>query len=607
MTIRTYGLSGSGIDVDQMVKDLMKARRTSYDTMWQKKTQAEWQKKDYNSMYSLVEEFRNSTVFNFRMTSSLQPKLVTSSNDSILTATANADAANVSHSVKVNQLADGVKLSSSAGINGSGTLVDQFGYTAGSTLDFKINGQAVSIEITDTTSLYDVVSAINKTDAKVKANYDSTLDRFYLYSNKTGSESQVDFSGSSESGLDFIFNKLKLGTVSTQGMASNDKLGLDAEDYTDKSVGEAFGISGDFSIDITTASGKQTFTVDGETTSLSDIVDAINTYAGSQVASYDAETQKLTLKADEASGVFNISSSDAAGQDFLVNQLKLTAYGQDSKINIDGVDVTQSSNNFTLSGVTYNLKSVSSTAANISIQADIDKTIENVKAFVDSYNTMIGAINTELNEDKYRDFLPLTDDQKADMEDGDIEAWQTKAHSGLLRNDSILSELINGMRSAFSSPISGLAGDYRSASAIGITTGKYIDDDGNITTESDNGGKLYVDEEDLRKALTEDPDIVYKIFGTIGDTKATEGVANRLNDQMYSTLDKLKDKAGVPGATDTNSFLAKRLEDYTDSLDALEDRLDDMEERYYRQFDAMEVALNSLNQQSSWLMEQFSS
>lgn len=607
MTIRTYGLSGSGIDVDQMVKDLMKARRASYDTMWQKKTQTEWQKKDYNSMYTLVESFRNSTIFDFRKTNSLQPKLVTSSNDSVLTATANADAANISHSVKVDQLADGVKLSSSAEIDGSGTLVSQFGYTAGSTLDFKINGQAVSVKITDTTSLYDVVSAINKTDAKVKANYDSTLDRFFLYSNKTGSESQVDFGGSSESGLDFIFNKLKLGTVSNQGMVSNDKLGLDEEDYTDKSVGEAFGISGDFHIDITTASGKQTIAVDGETTKLKDIVDAINAHAGGQVAGYDAVTQKLTLKANEESGIFNISSSDAAGQDFLVNQLKLTAYGQDAKVNIDGVDVTQSSNNFTISGVTYNLKSVSSTSTNVSIQADIDKTIDNVKAFVESYNKMIDTINTELNEDKYRDFLPLTDDQKADMEDSDIEAWQAKARSGLLRNDSILTGLMNNMRSSFSSPISGLAGDYRSASAIGITTGKYIDDDGNITTESGKGGKLYVDEEDLRKALTDDPDIVYKIFGTSGDTNATEGVANRLYDQMYTALSNLKDKAGIPGATDTSSFLAKRLEDYTDSLETMEDRLDDMEERYYRQFDAMEVALSTLNQQSSWLLQQFSS
>lgn len=601
--MRTYGLSGSGIDVDQMVKDLMKARRASYDTTWQKKTQAEWQKKDYNSMYTLVQDFRNSTVFDFRKTSSLQPKLVTSSNDSVLTATANADAANVSHAVKVSQLADGVKLSSGSAINGSGTLVSQFGYAEGSTLDFKINGQAVSVKITDTTSLYDVASAINKTDAKVKASYDTTLDRFFLYSNKTGSDAQVDFGGSSADGLDFIFNKLKLGTVTNQGMVSNAQLGPDA---ATKTVGEAFGISGNFTITVTTASGSHNISVDGSR-NLSAIIGDINDSLDSQIASYDTETQKLTLKATEGSGTFSISSSDAAGRDFLINQLKLTSYGQDAKINIDGVDVTQASNNFTISGVTYNLKSVSTAPTNISIQADIDKTIANVKAFVDNYNTMIKAVNTELNEDKYRDFLPLTDAQKADMKDSDIDTWQTKAHSGLLRRDPILTELMNNIRSAFSSPVSGLAGDYRSASSIGITTGKYLDEDGNITTELGNGGRLYVDEKELRKALTEDPDIVYKIFGTSGDTTATKGVANRLYDQMDSSLNKLKDKAGIPGVTDTSSFLAKQLKNYTDNLSTLNLKLNDMQERYYRQFDAMEVALSKINQQSSWLLQQFSS
>jgi len=495
--MRTYGLSGSGMDIDQMVKDLMKARRASFDKVWQQKTQMEWQKKDYNTTYTLSEDFRNSTISDFRKTASLQPKQVTSSDDSILSATANADAANVSYSVVVNQLAEGVKLSSSGEIGGSGTLVSQFGYTAGDTLDLKINGQAVSINVTATTTLYDVVSAINKSDANVKANYDATLDRFYIYSNKTGAEAKVDFTGSSATGQDFILNKLKLGAMTT--------------------------------------------------------------------------------------------------------------FGQDARINLDGVDITQATNSFTISGVTYNLKSESATPTNISIQPDIDKTIANVKAFVDSYNTMLGAVTSEMNETKYRDFLPLTDAQKADMKENDIKAWEEKARSGLLRRDPILSDMITNLRSAFSTPISGLTGDYRSASSIGIITGSYIDEDGNITTESSNGGKLYVNEDELRKALTEDPDIVYKIFGSSGDTKETKGVAQRLYDQMYTSINKLKDQSGIPSTTDTNSFLAKRLENYTESLSAMDRRLMTIEERYYRQFDAMEAALNKLNQQNGWLLEQFSS
>ncbi len=603
--MRTYGLSGSGMDIDQMVKDLMQARRASFDKVWQQKTQTEWQKKDYNTMHKLSQDFRNNTIFDFRKTGSLLPKQVSSSNESILSATANADAANVSHSVIVNQLADGVKLSSSSSINGSGTLVDQFGYTAGTTLDFKINGQAVSVSVTDTTTINDVVSAINKTDANVKANYDATLDRFYIYSNKTGADAKVDFTGSSATGLDLILDKLKLGTVTNQGMVSNAELGISAANYTTQTLSDAFGISGVFSIDVSTSSGTHNIPIDGALNTLSDIIGAINLYAGADAASYDATTQKVTIKADADGSAFSISSNGATGQDFLINQLKLTAFGQDAEIKLDGVDLTQASNNFTVSGVAYNLKSVSTTPTSINIQPDIDKTIDNVKSFVDSYNTMIGAVNAELIEDKYRGFMPLTDAQKKDMKENDIKAWEEKAHSGLLRRDPILSDMITSLRSAFSNPISGLTGDYRSASSIGIVTGSYIDEDGNMTSEFSNGGKLYVDEDELRKALTKDPDIVSKIFGTSGDTKETKGVAHRLYDQMYISIDKIKDQAGLPGAPDTQSFLAKRLENYTESLNTMDLRLRNVEELYYRQFDAMEAALNRLNQQNTWLLEQF--
>lgn len=74
MVMRSYGLSGSGMDIDQMVKDLMKARRASYDKMWQKKTQLEWKKADYNTMYNTLRDFRNTTAFNYKLQSTLMPK-----------------------------------------------------------------------------------------------------------------------------------------------------------------------------------------------------------------------------------------------------------------------------------------------------------------------------------------------------------------------------------------------------------------------------------------------------------------------------------------------------------------------------------------------------
>ncbi|NLP40636.1 MAG: flagellar filament capping protein FliD [Veillonellaceae bacterium] len=515
MVMRTYGLSGSGIDVDQMVKDLMKARRASYDKVWQQKTQLEWKKKDYNTIYTLTQDLRNNTIFDFRKSASLQPKQVTSTNDAVVSATANADAANVSHSIIVEQLADGVKLSSTGSITtgtSKDTLVNQFGYNAADNteLNFVVNGKNVNITITDQTTIYDVVSGLNNAGADIKANYDATLDRFYIYSNKTGESAKVDFTGSNSDALEFITDKLKINPNS-----------------------------------------------DGD----------------------------------------------------------LVFTGKNAIVEIDGVKLERESNSFQVSGVSYNLKAESykdpntgvRTATTININADIEKTIANVKAFVDTYNTYMSALNTELNETKYRDFMPLTDAQKADMKEADIKAWEEKAKSGMLRRDSLLSEIVSSARLNFTNPIEGLTGKYKTASSIGINTGSYVDEDGKLTSDASNGGKLYVDETKLRKALEEDPEIVAKIFGNSGDTAAKQGIANRLYDQLNNSMKKIKDTAGYPNATDTTSSLAKQLEDYDDRLYAMNDRLTQIENRYYKQFDAMEAALNRMNQQSMWLLQQFSS
>lgn len=608
MSTRIYGLSGSGMDVDQMVKDLMKAQRSSYDKLWQKKTQTEWAKEDYNTIYSLAEKFRNTTIFNFRKSSSYQPKGVSSSNESVLTATANADAANISHSILVNQLADGVKLSSSAGINGTNITLATSGYTSGTSPVelFKINGKSVQLTINDQTNLNDVAKAINDSGAGVKANYDATLDRFYLYSNNSGSTASINFAGSSDTGLDFLYNTLKLdtqnNTVSTMGMQSLGDLGMAGTD----TISAKFGISTSFSLNISGSSVQidPTDTLDTVLAKINNEAAKVNP-ANATAATYDGK--KVTIKAADAASGFSISAAagDLVARDFLTNKLQLGQIGQDAKINLDGVDLTQASNSFTISGVSYKLKSVSTVAATVNIQADIDKTIENVKAFIEDYNTFIGAINTELAEKKYKDFMPLTDDQKKDMKDSEIEAWEKKARSGLLRNDSNLTNMITNLRSSFSTQISGLKGDYKSASSIGITTGSYINEDGKFVADYNNSNKLHVDENKLRKALAEDPDIVYKIFGTSGDSYQTKGVANRLYDQMYTSLGKFKEYAGYPGAVDINSSLAKRISNYNDQLDSMDERLNNLQERYYKQFDAMESALNILNKQSSWISQMF--
>ena len=77
---------------------------------------------------------------------------------------------------------------------------------------------------------------------------------------------------------------------------------------------------------------------------------------------------------------------------------------------------------------------------------DSSKVFENVKNFITKYNELIDKIQTKTSEERYRNYTPLTDAQREQLSDKQQEQWEEKAKSGLLRNDSILTNLLTKMR-----------------------------------------------------------------------------------------------------------------------------------------------------------------
>lgn len=589
-----YGLSGSGMDVDQLVKNLMKAQRTRYDSLQQKKTQLEWKKADYNTIYTSVNEFRNNTVFNSTLQGTLMPKQISSSNEAVVKVVANADAANVNHSLIVSQLATGITQTSSGKITtGSSkeTLADQFGMES-TRFKVTINGKEITIDPNQ--SINTVVSQINNAGAGVKANYDATLDRFFLYSTNTGSNAKIDFTGSDANGTKFLTQNLKLNTVNTVSTTGATSLSEVVVDPTKTLATQFPGMSGTLNFKITNDGVSKTLSFDA-TAKLQDVLDGINNAGVNAQASYDTVTHKFSLKA--TSGTLDFSGSNDGAIDFLTNKLNLwqtAQQGQDAKIVLDGTNFTQSSNDFTISGVAYSLKGIGTSSVNVS--SDNKKTIDNVKSFIEAYNASLAKINTKINEDKYKDFMPLTDEQKSNMKEADVKAWEEKAKSGLLHNDPILRGLVSNMRNDIAQPISGLTGKYTTASSIGITTGAWQE-----------GGKLYLDETKLKKALEEDPEIVNKIFGSHqeGNAHAQDGIAVRLHVTLKEVSDKIVTEAGITAsAYDIKSNVGKQIDIYKKTMVDMNRRLKDIEANYYKKFNAMESALNKLNKQSSWLAQQ---
>ena len=105
-----YGLSGSGLDVESMVKVGMLSKQSELDKMQQKYTKNEWKKTEYLSLYGELQTFNNSTLSQYKMSSNMNARSASSANSAVVTATANATAATMTHYVEVSQLASAAYL-----------------------------------------------------------------------------------------------------------------------------------------------------------------------------------------------------------------------------------------------------------------------------------------------------------------------------------------------------------------------------------------------------------------------------------------------------------------------------------------------------------------
>ncbi|GAE95173.1 flagellar hook-associated protein FliD [Gracilibacillus boraciitolerans JCM 21714] len=95
----------SGMDIDQMVKDLMKAESMPLQRMQQEKQTLEWKRDDYRSINTLLLDFR-STLTDMRMTTSYRARETSSTNENLVSATASSAASQSSFSLsEVSQLA----------------------------------------------------------------------------------------------------------------------------------------------------------------------------------------------------------------------------------------------------------------------------------------------------------------------------------------------------------------------------------------------------------------------------------------------------------------------------------------------------------------------
>lgn len=414
-------------------------------------------------------------------------------------------------------------------------------------------------------------------------------------------------------------NKVVEGLGFTSGYSNK----LSLSDTMEKASGKL--IAGGLNFSNTDEKGDYfTLKINGEsinvykTDSLSTFINKVNTSNAGVTLSYSSFTDTFNITSKET-GEGTITLDSNGSNFFEAAKLTNVQAGKNSEFVLDGEAGYRASNTFTIDGVSYTLLKGSEDVpetSTITLSRDVDAVYDSIKSFIDKYNEVISTINSKLKEEYDRDYLPLTDEQKEAMNEDDIKRWETKAKTGLLRNDELLNKITGDMRKALFDPIDGISDNLTS---IGITTGFY-----------DERGKLVIDEAKLKEAISNNPDMVMNIFSKESETRYSanlsaedrrtryneNGIISRIYDVLQDNIRTSRDsnnnkgallqKAGLIG--DISEFantLYDEINDYTSKIDELVRKLDDRENRYYSRFVALEKAITQMSSQSSWMMSQF--
>ena len=409
---------------------------------------------------------------------------------------------------------------------------------------------------------------------------------------------------------------------------------LDAEGYRLSKDGERLY---EFSL---TVNGKEVgkFTQD---TALETVMNAINsdTEAGVNV-SYSNLTNQFVFTAKESGEGGQIEMGDGLAQALFgkVDIKDETTYtaGQDAifKATVNGstMYLSRSSNTFDMDGMSVTLKGTFNntdrgtdadpikssdltgmTSANESkmfekgesvtftSKSDTDTIVDAIKQMVEDYNKIVTEVKgaysdmplQQTNGSKYE---PLTEEQKADMSESEIEAYEEKAKTGLLFGDNDLSSLYNALRSAVTP---------------GGSDGSLLRSIGIKTSYSEGLTTIELDESALREALETNPDQVKDIFTKSKDNGASsdglmtsiQKVTNRYAATTGATKGILIEKAGSkysPTAALDNALL-DQMNEIDDQIETWQSKMSDKVDYYTNKFTQLEMLIQQMNSQSSTL------
>ena len=716
---RITGLA-TGMDTESIIEQLMKAQKAPINELEKEQTTIEWQREALLDINSKLLAFRNEAL-DMKLQGTYKSYTATSSNSSVVSATANTDAKEGTYKVTVKQLATQATISGTTlpqTIYGSSVM--RLPATNFSEQEFNItyNGETKTIKFgadegtftggTATTALRDALQSkideafgLNQIQVSVQG---SMMNATVSFTSSTTLNLPVTLTSSTDDASKDFLKTVGIADGKSTEFDKSQTLGslLSAGSFTDDKV------------DIT-VNGK-TFTFSKDDT-ISNVFSTINNDTEADVNIKFSTTQKKVVVSRDSYGAgrdidvggcdefwkkLGIDMSDA---EFVANN---KVYGKNAIFDVVAPDgesakeVQIASNNFTYDGVSMTfLEAQEGETVTINVSKNVDEIYDKIKGFVDSYNELLGTLNKYYKEEK-SGYDPLTNEEREGLSEKQEEQWEEKAKQGILRRDTTLQSAISSMRNAVTASVANSS--ISSLFQIGISTVSYD------ATNTQNNGKLTIDEEKLKQAIKEDIDGVANLFAntatmiqgnkitnknlaltgkdftiTYGGTTKTitfdkdfdlnttegrtsfedylkgkfeenfgagcisvtvsgdkilinssrsvdiklsagtndalsimnikdgasynsaeKGFATKIYDICTTAMNSIIDKAGSTANIVDSSTLGQALKRKKEAIATLENRLEQLEERYYKQFAAMEEAISQMNSQSESLVNMLS-
>lgn len=535
MPIRMTGMV-SGLDTDSIVKELVSAYSTKKEKYEKERTKLGWKQEIWKDLNKEVNTFYKS-VGNLRFEGGYSTKKTTSSDTAKATVSAGSNAVTGTQKLHVLSTA-------------------QSGYLTGG----KITASGSSAKVTSSTKLSELGFTEDETALK------------FIAKDKDGKDISADIKLSKDSTISDAVKALRDVGLNASFDENNGRIFLSSS---------ATGASTDFSLKS-----------DGSDASKN----LLNTLALNTDASEVTEASKRATKIDgsDAAIVLNGVVYTSSSNNFSINGLSISVNAVTDSVDLSKAKTNGSLDADKISDMLANTPLNDSEAISITTSTDTQGIYDKIKDFITGYNNIINKMTKLYNADSAGNYEPLTDDEKSEMSDSEIEKWETKIKDSLLRRDSTLSTVMSAMTTAMSGGAT-VNGKTYFLSNFGISTLGYM----NAAENEQNAYHIDGDEDDentsgntdkLMTALNSDPDTVMDFM-----KQMATNLYNAIDKQMTRTT--LRSKYSIYN----DKEMTTQYKNYTTTIKEWETKISDKEDYYYKKFSSMESALSKLNSQTSSL------